>query len=147
MRVVSARTVDEYFAAVPPGPRAALERLRKAIRSAAPDATEVISYGMPSFRTSQQVAYYAAFTDHLSLFVPWVLDDLKADVAPYRAGKGTLQFTFERPIPLALVKKLVRARLAQLEEKAAKPARAKAPAPRKGSKKAATRARAKRREA
>jgi len=107
--------VDEYLQKVPPEMRVALERLRKTIREVVPDAEEVLSYRIPAFRLNGMLVYYAAFQDHLSLFVgsTTVLRKFAVELKPFRAGKGTLQFTAKRPIPAALVRQIVRARVAE----------------------------------
>ncbi|HYM40468.1 MAG TPA: DUF1801 domain-containing protein [Thermoplasmata archaeon] len=111
----AAKEVEEYLARVPPHFRVALQRLRKTIRAAAPEAEEVISYQMPAFRQHGLVVYYAAFRDHCSLFVPStaIRRRFAAELKPFEAGKGTLRFTPERPIPADLVTRLVRARVAE----------------------------------
>lgn len=122
-RLVSTpKTVNEYMAAVPARQRAALQRLRRTIKAAAPDAEEVISYRMPAFRQGRMLVYYAAFKDHCSLFVgsDKVRREFAAELRPFKAGKGTLQFTPETPIPAGLVKKIVKARLAEIEKGAQK---------------------------
>lgn len=107
--------VDAYLAKVPPNFRAALESLRRTIRAAAPDAEEIISYKMPAFRSHGMLVYYAAFQDHCSLFVGSVATQRQfaAGLKPYETGKGTLQFTPEHPLPPGLVRRLVKARLAE----------------------------------
>jgi uncharacterized protein YdhG (YjbR/CyaY superfamily) len=110
-------TVDAYLAALPEDQRRVLERLRETIRSAAPDAAEAIAYQMPAFRLGGKfLVSYAAFRGHCSLFPlsGAILDELGDEVAPYRSGKGTLRFTVDRPIPAALVKKIVRIRVREV---------------------------------
>jgi uncharacterized protein YdhG (YjbR/CyaY superfamily) len=112
-------SVDDYLAALPEGPRLALEKLRKTIRAAAPEATETISYQMPAFKDHGRfLVSYAAFKDHCSFFPASnaVMRSLRKELGPYFSGKGTLRFSADRPIPAALVKKIVKARL---EENAA----------------------------
>jgi uncharacterized protein YdhG (YjbR/CyaY superfamily) len=112
--------VEDYLAALPEDQGAALEKLRKTIRAAAPEATEMISYQMPTFKDHGRVlVYYAAFKDHCSLFPASeaVMKALGEELKPYFAGKGTLRFTPDKPIPAALVKKIVKARI---EENAAR---------------------------
>jgi uncharacterized protein YdhG (YjbR/CyaY superfamily) len=112
-----ATDVDAYLAAVPADQRAVLEQLRRTIRDTVPDAIEAISYQMPAFRMGGKfLVSYAAFRDHCSLFPlsGGVLDELGDAVAPYRAGKGTLRFTVDRPIPASLVKKIVRIRVREV---------------------------------
>ena len=109
-------SVDEYLERVPKARRVVLERLRRAIKAVAPDATEVITYQMPGFRAhGRALVSYAAFSDHYSLF-PMGLSALAAhtkEVAPYLSGKSTLRFSFEKPLPVAVVKLIVRTRLAE----------------------------------
>jgi len=116
------KNVDEYLAAVPEPARTTLSKIRAAIRSVAPkEATEVISYGMPAFRYKGALVGYAAFTKHCSFFPmsASLLDDFKSELGDLRTSKGTLQFPLDKPLPSALVKKLVKARIAQNESKAA----------------------------
>jgi uncharacterized protein YdhG (YjbR/CyaY superfamily) len=111
-------SVAAYLRAVPPAPRAALQQLRKTIKAAAPKATEVISYGIPMFKHHCMLMGYAAFKDHCSLFMSTHLTGaLKQAVAPYVTSKGTIRFTADQPLPATLVRKLVKARLAQNEHK------------------------------
>jgi len=109
-------TVDEYLAAVPEPARSTLLKIRATIRSAAPkEATEKISYGMPSFQYEGGLIGYAAFSKHCSLFPmsAALIDELEDELAPYRTSKGTLRFPVDKPMPASLVKKLVKARVAQ----------------------------------
>jgi uncharacterized protein YdhG (YjbR/CyaY superfamily) len=117
-----ATDVDAYLAAVPEDARATLERLRKTIRAAAPKAVEVISYGIPMFKHHGGLVSYAAFKDHCSFFPmsKAVIEAHRDELRPYHAGKGTLHFTASRPLPAALVKKLVRARIAENEARSRK---------------------------
>lgn len=112
------RSVDQYLAALPDRQRAALKKLRETIRAAAPDATEAISYQMPTFKLNGRfLVSYAAFKDHCSLFPAStkVLEELGDEVRPYFAGKGTLRFTPDKPIPATLVKKIVKTRVQENE--------------------------------
>jgi uncharacterized protein YdhG (YjbR/CyaY superfamily) len=113
-------SVEAYLAALPKASRTALEGLRKTIKAAAPDATESISYQMPGFKDrGRSLVTYAAFKDHCSFFPmsTRVIETYRPELEPYVSGKGTLRFRPEAPIPPALVKKIVRARL---EENAAR---------------------------
>jgi uncharacterized protein YdhG (YjbR/CyaY superfamily) len=104
-------SVEEYLGALPEAPRAALEKLRKTIKAAAPRATETITYQMPTFKQDGRfLVSYAAFKDHCSLFPASakVLEAHGKELKPYFSGKGTLRFTVEKPIPTALVKKIVK---------------------------------------
>lgn len=114
------KTHDEYLASVPGDMRAALQTLRKAIRAAAPDAEEVISYQMPAFRRHGILVYYAAFRDHCSLFVGGeARAKFARELKAYAGGKGTIQFTPQRPLPASLVRRIVKARVAENEARAA----------------------------
>jgi uncharacterized protein YdhG (YjbR/CyaY superfamily) len=107
-------SVEDYLAALPETPRAALEKLRKTIKAAAPEATETISYQMPTFKEHGRfLVSYAAFKDHCSLFPAStkVLEAHGQELKPYFSGKGTLRFTADKPIPAALVKKIVKTRI------------------------------------
>lgn len=131
----AAGTVDEYLAALPESQRAALERLRKQIRAAAPEATEKIGYGMPGYYQNGPLVYMAAFRNHLSFFPgsSTLTAELKEDLAGFKTAKGTIQFTPEKPLPPALVKRIVKRRLAEnasLAEERARRASARKAAPR-----------------
>src|SRR5436190_16089629 len=107
-------SVDDYLSALPEDQRVALERLRKTIRVAAPQATEKISYAMPAFEEEGRfLVSYAAFKDHCSLYPAStaVMEALGDVLKPYFSGKGTLRFRVDDPIPTALVTKIVRVRL------------------------------------
>jgi uncharacterized protein YdhG (YjbR/CyaY superfamily) len=114
------KSVDAYLAKVPPEMRESLERLRRTIRAAAPDAEEVISYQMPAFRHRGNLVYYAAFRDHGSLFIGSIVTQRKfaAELKSFAAGKGTVHFTPEQPLPAALVTRIVKARVAENEARA-----------------------------
>lgn len=103
------KSPDAYLASLSPKDRAALSKVRAQIRAAAPDATEVISYAMPAFRMPGGViAWYFAFPNHLSLFIRPNVTDTVPEAKPYRGTKSALHFHPEKPLPAALVKKLVK---------------------------------------
>ena len=116
---ISPKTVDEYLAGVPEPARSTLNKIRATIRSAAPaEATEGISYGMPAFKYKGPLIWFAAFSDHCSLFpTAAVIEAFKNELKGFSTSKGTIHFTTDKPLPAALVKKLVRARVAQKERK------------------------------
>ena len=105
--------VDEYLAATPEPARAMLIKMRAAIRSALPtEAIEVISYRMPAFKLQKVLVWFAAFRDHCSFFpTAAVVEHFSAELVQYKTSKGTVQFTLDKPLPMALVKRLVKARL------------------------------------
>lgn len=109
-------TVEQYLASVPEPARTTLNKIRAAVRSAVPkETTEVISYGIPGFRYKRMLMWYAAFADHCSLFpTASVIAKLKDELKKYRVSKGTIQFPLDRPLPAALVKKMVKMRLSEL---------------------------------
>ncbi len=119
------RTIDEYLAALPARQREALGRLRQAIRTAAPQAEECISYGMPAFRQGRMLVAFAAAANHCSFF-PMSGRTVAAHadlLARYDTSKGTIRFPPEKPLPAALVRRLVKARLAENLALGARPAR------------------------
>jgi uncharacterized protein YdhG (YjbR/CyaY superfamily) len=114
-------TIDDYLAALPDDRRAIMQQLRRTITAAAPEATESIAYQMPALRShgGQFLVSYGAYKKHYSLFPASgaVIATLGAELEPYLAGKGTIQFAADRPIPAALVTRIVKVRL---EENAAR---------------------------
>lgn len=114
------RNIDEYLAGVPEPARTTLNKVRAVIRSAVPpEATEAISYGMPAFKYKGSLVAFAAFSNHCSFFPMSlsVIEAFKNELKPFQTSKGTLQFPVDKPLPAALVKKLVKARIAQNELK------------------------------
>jgi uncharacterized protein YdhG (YjbR/CyaY superfamily) len=113
-----AENVDDYLAAVPEPARTTLNKVRAAIRSAVPKETiEGISYGMPAFKYKGWLVAYAAFKDHCSFFPMSgsVIEAFKTELGDHRTSKGTIQFPVDKPLPAALIKKLVKARVVQNE--------------------------------
>jgi len=116
----AAKGVDEYLARVPEPARSTLQKMRTMIRSVVPEeTTEVISYGIPTFRYKRGLVAFAAFKDHCSFFPlgSSVLDSFHDELKPFRVSKGTLHFPLNKPLPAALVKKIVKARIAENEGK------------------------------
>jgi uncharacterized protein YdhG (YjbR/CyaY superfamily) len=113
------KNVEEYLAGVPELARGTLNKIRAAIRSAAPpEATETISYGIPAFYYKGVLVWFAAFSNHCSLFpTASVIETFKSELKGFTTSKGTIQFPTNKPLPAALVKKMVKARLAQIENK------------------------------
>jgi uncharacterized protein YdhG (YjbR/CyaY superfamily) len=108
-------TVDEYLAPVSPDKRAALEKLRKTIRAAAPDAEERISYGMPVFRQNGMLVGFGAAANHCAFYLlsGSAIESHKKELEKYDTSKGTIRFQPEKPLPAVLVRKLVKARIAE----------------------------------
>jgi uncharacterized protein YdhG (YjbR/CyaY superfamily) len=114
-----ARTVDEYLAGIPEPARSTLKHIRAVIRSVVPkETTEVISYRIPMFKYNGMLVGYAAFKSHCSLFPTGsgVLDQFEKELSGYRTSKGTIQFPSDKPLPDALVKKIVKARVKENKE-------------------------------
>jgi uncharacterized protein YdhG (YjbR/CyaY superfamily) len=113
------KSVDEYIAGVPEPARSTLIKMRAAIRSAVPsEATETISYRIPAFKHQGVLVWFAAFSNHCSLFpTASVIEVFKSELKGFSTSKGTIHFPTDEPLPTALVKKLVKARVAQNESK------------------------------
>jgi uncharacterized protein YdhG (YjbR/CyaY superfamily) len=113
------KNVDEYLAGVPEPARRTLNKIRAAIRSAVPlEATETISYRMPAFRYKGVLVWFAAFSNHCSLFpTASVVEEFKDELRGFSTSKGTIHFSTDKPLPTALVRKLVKARVAQVESR------------------------------
>ena len=108
------KTIDEYLAAVSDDQRPALERLRKAIRAAAPRAEECISYQLPAFRLDgRMLVWFGAGKNHCAFYPGAVVGRFKDELEAYATSKGTIRFQPDAPLPAALVRKLVKARIAQ----------------------------------
>src|ERR1700730_11450147 len=118
-RNTAPKNIDEYLAALPEPARSTLNKLRAAIRSAAPaEAAETISYGLPAFKYKGTLVWFAAFSNHCSLFpTARVIKAFKTELKPYSTSKGTIHFSMNNPLPASLVRKLVKARVAQNESK------------------------------
>jgi uncharacterized protein YdhG (YjbR/CyaY superfamily) len=130
-----ATDIDAWLARLAPEPRAALEKLRAQIHAAAPGAEECISYGMPTFKLHGHLVAFGAFRKHLSFFpMSSTLLRTLPEAGAFATSTGTMQFQPDKPIPAALVKKIVKARIAQnleIASERAAPKKAKPPAPRK----------------
>jgi len=108
-------TVDDFLAALTPAKRATLGKLRRAIKAAAPEAEECISYGIPAFRHEGRVLVFFGGGKHHCSFYPGAhpIAMHKAALKGYRTSKGTVRFPVDEPLPAALVRKLVKARIAE----------------------------------
>jgi len=109
------KSVDEYLAALSQPARSTLNKMRGAIRSVVPkEATETISYGMPAFKHKEVLVWYAAFADHYSLFPKAsVIEAFQGELKGLTVSKGTIQFPANQPLPIALIKRIVKARVKQ----------------------------------
>jgi len=119
--MTNAATVRDYIAQAEPKARKALKQLRTAIKAAAPGITERISYRIPTFELDgRYVLYIAAFKKHVSVYpvTAGMVAKYGDAIAPYRAGKGTLRFSLDAPIPVELVAKLAKVRVKERRESA-----------------------------
>jgi uncharacterized protein YdhG (YjbR/CyaY superfamily) len=109
------KTIDEYLAGVTDEQRAALEKLRRTIRSAAPKAEECISYSMPAFRFNGILVGFAAKQNHCALypFNGTTVNDFKNELEGYETSMGAIRFRPDKPLPAGLVRKIVKARIAE----------------------------------
>jgi uncharacterized protein YdhG (YjbR/CyaY superfamily) len=109
------KPIDEYLAALSDDTRAALEKLRKTIKAAAPNAEECISYQLPAFRQDGMLVAFGATANHCAFYLmsSSTLEAHKDELKNYDTSKGTIRFQADKPLPVALVRKLVRARIAE----------------------------------
>ncbi|HTM93477.1 MAG TPA: DUF1801 domain-containing protein [Flavisolibacter sp.] len=115
------KTVEEYLSLFPEPQRKELEKIRKAIKDAAPKAEEVISYGMPGYKLNGVLVYFGGFKNHCSFFPAGnsAIKKFSVELKAYKTSKGTIQFPLKEPIPVSLIKKMVkeRARENEIREK------------------------------
>jgi uncharacterized protein YdhG (YjbR/CyaY superfamily) len=120
MPLEAAAHVRAYIAALPPRSRQALKQVRAAVRAAAPEAVEAFSYRMPAFRLDGKVlVWYAAFTNHFSLFPigAAIRSRLGKQAQGYKSSTGTIQFPLADGVPVNLIRKIVKARIAEVRRK------------------------------
>ncbi|MGE5575071.1 MAG: iron chaperone [Ignavibacteria bacterium] len=106
------KTTDEYISSFPQNVQAVLQQVRQAIKEAAPQAQEVISYNMPAFKQKGILVWFAAFKNHIGFF-PKVsaMDAFKEQLAGYQTSKGTLRFPLDKPMPIGLIEEIVKFRV------------------------------------
>jgi uncharacterized protein YdhG (YjbR/CyaY superfamily) len=114
----AADAVPRYLARVPKPARSAFNKLRATIRSAVPrDAVETVSYGILAFRRRKVLVWFGAFSTHCSLFpTAEIIADFKDHLKNYKTSKGTIQFPLDRPLPILLIKRMIKARVAKAED-------------------------------
>ena len=111
-KMKAAASVDEYIANADPQAKKALKDIRKTIKAAAPKAEEVISYQIPGYMYHGMLAFFAAWKDHISFYpAPWGAEGLKKEMSLYKGSKGTIKFPLDKPMPLTLIKKMVKYRI------------------------------------
>ncbi len=114
----SPKTIDQYLASVNANHRDALQKIREAIHAVAPNAEECISYGIPAFRLNgRSLVFFGAWANHCALYPgsSATLKKFRNELRDFQTSKGTLRFSPDNPLPVALVKKLVKARVAQID--------------------------------
>ena len=113
------KTVDEYFSVLPAKTKTHMKDMRTAIKKAAPQAEELISYNMPAFKCQGMLVYYAAHTEHIGFYpVSSAIRAFEKDLVKYERSKGTIRFPLDKPIPIDLVRKIVKFRVNENAEKA-----------------------------
>jgi len=115
-RKPSGKTIEEYLASVPQDALPVFEKLRATVKALVPsEAEEIISYGIPALKMKKVIVWYAAFADHTSLFpTAAIVEAFKSELKGYTTSKGTVQFALDKPLPTALIKKMVKARVEQI---------------------------------
>jgi len=112
------KTIDEYLDLWPKDVRGRLQAIRVTIKEEAPEAEEAISYQMPTFRLNGNLVFFAAFKNHIGFYpLPSAMEEFKGELSQYKTGKGSIQFPMDRPLPLPLIRKIVRYRLAETKRK------------------------------
>lgn len=110
------QTVDEYLVSITPVQKAEFERIRKIVKKAVPDTVEVISYGIPTFKYKGKfLLYFGAFKNHMSLFPGPTTEAMKDKLKDFKLGKGTIQFTSDKPVPEPIIKELLINRVAVID--------------------------------
>lgn len=118
MKAPVAESIDEYIAGFPKEIQKILQEVRATVRKAAPGAEETIKYAMPTFMLNGNLVYFAAWKNHLGFYpAPTGDEAFKKDLAPYKSGRGSIQFPFDKPMPLALITKIVKLQVKKNREK------------------------------
>jgi uncharacterized protein YdhG (YjbR/CyaY superfamily) len=118
MEQIKAKNIDEYIAAFPGDVQKKLQQMRTAIRKAAPEAEEAISYAIPTFKFHGNLVHFAAFKKHIGFYpAPRAIEAFKKELSVYEGGKGTVQFPLDKPLPLSLISKIVKFRVKSNRER------------------------------
>ena len=106
------KTIDDYIKSFPKDIQKILEMVRQTIKKAAPEAEEAISYQMPTFKLNGNLVHFAAFKNHIGFYpTPSGTKEFKKEISVFRSGKGSIQFPIDKPMPLSLIKKIVKYRV------------------------------------
>jgi uncharacterized protein YdhG (YjbR/CyaY superfamily) len=121
MKTTQAANIDEYIAGYPDNIQHLLQEMRTTIRQAAPEAEEAIKYGIPTFTLKGNLVHFGAFKNHIGFYpTPGGIAEFKEDLSVYDGDKGTIRFPIDKPLPLALISKMVKFRVHKNLEKAVK---------------------------
>jgi uncharacterized protein YdhG (YjbR/CyaY superfamily) len=113
-------TIDQYIATFPPDVRAVLEQVRTTIRKAAPDAAEAMKYGVPTFVLGENLVHFGGFKTHVGFYPsPSAIEAFKKELSVYEGAKGSVKFPFDRRMPLALIRRIVKFRVQEARQKTA----------------------------
>lgn len=116
----SPKTIEEYIAGFPPEVQQILQQIRATIRKAAPDAEEAIKYRIPTYVLNGNLVHFGAFKKHVGFYpTPSGIEAFKMELSRYEGAKGSVQFPFDKPMPLALISKIVKFRMKESQEKVA----------------------------
>ncbi|MEI6887067.1 MAG: DUF1801 domain-containing protein [bacterium] len=111
-------TIDAYIFQFSPEIQKLLNEVRQAIKEAAPEATECISYSMPAFRQGKVLVYFAAYANHIGFYpTSSGITNFKDELKDYKTSKGTVQFPLDKPLPIALIKKITKFRVKEVSKK------------------------------
>ena len=120
MKTATPTNIEDYIASFPPGVRESLQKMRAVIREAAPDAEETMKYRMPTFVLGGNLVHFAAFANHLGFYpTPSAIEAFSSELKGYVSAKGSVQFPLTRPVPYALIKKMVQFRVKEARAKMA----------------------------
>jgi uncharacterized protein YdhG (YjbR/CyaY superfamily) len=114
-------TIDDYISAFPKDVQGILQQVRATIKKAAPEAKEAISYAIPTFKLNGNLVHFAAFKNHIGFYpTPMGVEEFKEELSAFKEGKGSVQFPLDKPMPLDLITRMVKFRVAKNLAKAAK---------------------------
>lgn len=120
MKTAPPRNIDEYIAGFPPNVQESMQKIRAIVREAAPDAEETLKYRMPTFVLHGNLVHFAGFQNHIGLYpTPSAIQAFSGDLADYESAKGSVQFPLNRPVPFALIKRMVEFRVNETRAKTA----------------------------
>lgn len=112
MEASKPNNIDEYICGFPDDVQERLQQVRDVIKQVAPEATEAIKYGIPTFVLRGNLVHFAAFQNHIGFYpTPAGIKEFETDLAAYKTGKGSIQFPFDRPLPLELIKRMTEHRV------------------------------------